>query len=757
MSGKTLAGVFLTTLSTLLFEIDLASRFVLTTGHHFASLVVSTAMLGVGFAGVLLSLFPALLEKIKWEHGALLLGLSYPASMALSGFVSFDPVRLEWDVKELLRLFAYYPLFGVPFFLSSLVITGIMKKHSNLAWKVYFADMAGAAAGGALWLFASPYKNLPTLLCALSAVTASILLGRTASIKWKAALGIAVMLLLFPRLAPKISRYKELSQYEMMGNFRILDSKRGPEGRVDVVASPYLRHAPGLDPAFGEAVPTGTGIFFNGGLYAVLANKPSDYLLHLPSTLPYRFQRPQKTLIIGANGVTEAEAAVRLGVGSVKVLEEKKTLVKAIEKSGKGRYELIGGNPRLYLYGSDRYDLISIPVVSVGEGVGTSVLSENYLLTTQFMRLCLEKLNRGGILAASIPLLPPPRGETRLLRLIAETEPSGWQNVAAYRSWGTFHVVYKKGGFAGNDVATLASIADELPLDPVYYPGLRKEDTNRHNVFSEPVYENMVGKIRSGEETLFNTSPASVDSPFFENYVRVSKLRETVRALEGRWLPVLTGGGMDVVILFQAGLFSLVLLVLPLAAGGRNGGTTPFGDLFYFLMLGAGFMIVEVAFIQKGILYLGGAVNAAALVIPVLLGTSALGGLLSKRLKTGFFVPAAVAGLVGLAAVCLKYWGYATTRSAIGDGFIFLLIVSVCGFSMGVPYPLALRVIGRRSNASIPWCMAANGFASVVGAASAPLLAFFAGFSGALLAASLLYLAAAVMIPGGPVRPFGGE
>ncbi|MBI3580872.1 MAG: hypothetical protein HY098_02135 [Nitrospinae bacterium] len=748
MSGKTLAGIFLTTLSTLLFEIDLASRFVLTTGHHFASLVVSTAMLGLGFAGVLLSLFPAFLEKIKWEHGALLLGLSYPATTALSGFVSFDPVRLEWDVWELLRLFAYYPLFGVPFFLSSLVLTGIMKKHSAFAWKVYFADMAGAAAGGALWLFASHYKNLPTLLCALSAVAASVLLGRTASIKWKAALGVAVMLLTSPFLAPKISLYKELSQYEMYGNFRILDSIRGPEGRVDTVASPYLRHAPGLDPAFGEAVPTGTGIFFNGGLYAVLPHKPSDYLLHLPSTLPYRFQRPGKTLIIGANGITEAEAAVRLGAGSVKILEEKKILVKAIEKSGKGRYELTGGNPRLHLYGSSgAYDLISVPVVSVGEGVGTSVLSENYLLTTQFMRLCLEKLNDGGILAASVPLLPPPRGETRLLRLIAEMEPSGWQNTAAFRSWGTFHVVYKKGGFAGSDVKNLASIADELSLDPVYYPGLRKEDTNRHNIFKEPVYYDAVRKLRSREEALFNTSPASVDSPFFENYVRISKLPETVRALEGRWLPVLTGGGMDVVILFQAGLFSLVLLVLPLAARGRNGKATPFGDLFYFLMLGAGFMMVEVAFIQKGILYLGGAVNAAALVIPVLLGTSALGGLFSKRLKTGFFVPAAVAGLVGLAAVCLKYWGYATTRSAISDGLIFLSIVSVCGFSMGVPYPLALREIGERSNPSVPWCMAANGFASVVGAASAPLLAYFAGFSGALLAASLLYLAAAVMIP----------
>ncbi len=749
MSGKTLAGVFLITLSTLLFEINLASMFVITTGHHFASLVVSTALLGIGGAGVFLHLFPAISEKTGWEYEALLLALSYPASMALSGLVSFDPIQLEWNIREILHLFAYCPLFGVPFFLSSLVVTGIMKRHAAIAGKIYFADMAGAAAGGALWLLASSHKNLAMAACVFAAVTASILMGRTVSVKWKAPLGIAVLLLLFPFLAPPISPYKDLAQYEMFGEFKTLDSSWGPEGRVDTVASPYLRYAPGLNPAFGEAVPAGTGIFLNGGLQAVLPNKPSEYVEHLPLTLPYRFQKPERALMIGANGITEAEAAIRLGAGSVEILEENKILYDAIRKFGNNRYELIRGNPRMHLYGSAGYDLISVPVGAGPEGVGTNVLSENYLLTTQFMRLCLERLNNEGILAASIPLLPPPRGEVRLLRLIAELEPSGWQNVAAYRSWGTFHIIYKKGGFTGSDLEILASVAEGLSLDPVYRPGLRKEETNRHNIFDQPVYYNMVRSILAGEETLFNTSPPSIDSPFFDNYIRFSELPETVNALQGRWLPVLTGGGMDIVILLQAGFFSLIMLVLPLAVMKRKGEATRFTHLSYFLMLGAGFMIVEVSFIQKGILYLGGAVNAAALVIPFLLGTSALGGLFSARLKPRSFIPAAVAGSICLAAVSFRYWGYATTGSPMGDGIIFLLIISVCGFFMGIPYPLGLRLIGGDLNASLPWCMAANGFASVAGAASAPLLALVTGFSGALLVASFLYLAAAVLIPGG--------
>ncbi len=748
MSGRTLAGVFFITLSTLLFEISLASLFVITTGHHFASLIVSAALLGIGCAGIFLHLFPAMLEKIEWEQGALFLGLSYPASLSLSGLVQFDPIQLEWNIHELFHLATYYPLFGVPFFLSSLVITGIMKRHAAHAGKIYFADMAGGAAGGALWLAASSSQNLAAVLCVCAAAAASILLGRTASAKWKVPLCIAALLALYPFLTPPLSPYKELAQYKMFGDITFLDSAWGPEGKTDTIASPYLRHAPGLNPVFGDAVPAGTGVFLNGGLQAVIPNMQSDYIRHLPLTLPYRLQTPERALIVGAAGITEAEAAARLGAGSVKVLEEKRLLVSAIAKAAGGRYELARANPRLYLYGPGRYDLISVPVAAGTEGIGTNVLSENYLLTTEFMRLCLDRLNGGGILAASIPLLPPPRGEARLLRLIAGLEPDGWQNTAAYRSWGTFHVIYKKGGFTGNDLQTLASVAEKLSLDPVYRPGLRKEETNRHNIFAEPVYYNMARSVLAGEETLFNTSPPSIDSPFFDNYIRLSKIAETVRALEGRWLPVLTGGGMDVVILLQAVFFSFIMLVLPLAVKRRQGAAARFGPFFYFLMLGAGFMLAEVAFIQKGILYLGGAVHAAALVIPFLLGASALGGFFSRRLKPGFFVPAAVAGVVCLAAACFKYWGYATTGSAIGDGIIFLLVISACGFFMGIPYPLGLRVIGERPDASIPWCMAANGFASVAGAASAPLVALGVGFSGALLMASVLYLAAAVSIPG---------
>ena len=100
MRTRTLAGIFLLTASTLLFEINLASQFVISTGHHFASVVVSTALLGIGAAGVFVHLFPSLALKFSPATISFALGLAYPAVMAAAGQVGFDPVRLDWRSEE---------------------------------------------------------------------------------------------------------------------------------------------------------------------------------------------------------------------------------------------------------------------------------------------------------------------------------------------------------------------------------------------------------------------------------------------------------------------------------------------------------------------------------------------------------------------------------------------------------------------------------------------------------------------------------
>jgi hypothetical protein len=85
-----------------------------------------------------------------------------------------------------------------------------------------------------------------------------------------------------------------------------------------------------------------------------------------------------------------------------------------------------------------------------------------------------------------------------------------------------------------------------------------------------------------------------------------------------------------------------------------------------------------------------------------------------------------------------------------------LLLIAPLAFCMGMPFPLALGLLGRWAPSLLPWAWAVNGCASVVSAALATLLAIEFGFSLVLVVAVLMYLVAALAYPALPSPPGQG-
>ena len=71
---------------------------------------------------------------------------------------------------------------------------------------------------------------------------------------------------------------------------------------------------------------------------------------------------------------------------------------------------------------------------------------------------------------------------------------------------------------------------------------------------------------------------------------------------------------------------------------------------------------------------------------------------------------------------------------------------------MGMPFPLGLRRVAETAPAFIPWAWAINGFASVLSAALAVMLAITFGFTVVLLTAVMLYGLAALLYLSGRDR-----
>ncbi|MEE8114632.1 MAG: hypothetical protein V3T23_09785, partial [Nitrososphaerales archaeon] len=72
-------------------------------------------------------------------------------------------------------------------------------------------------------------------------------------------------------------------------------------------------------------------------------------------------------------------------------------------------------------------------------------------------------------------------------------------------------------------------------------------------------------------------------------------------------------------------------------------------------------------------------------------------------------------------------------------------LIAPLAFCMGMPFPIGLKRLADSAPDFIPWAWGINGFASVISASMATLLAIEFGFTVVLLLALGLYAAAATI------------
>ncbi|HWC76466.1 MAG TPA: hypothetical protein VG778_03340, partial [Blastocatellia bacterium] len=196
-------------------------------------------------------------------------------------------------------------------------------------------------------------------------------------------------------------------------------------------------------------------------------------------------------------------------------------------------------------------------------------------------------------------------------------------------------------------------------------------------------------------------------------------------------------------------LFILGPLVLVRRRAFKASSPNRMSALLYFACLGAGFIIVEIAMIQKFILFLGHPVYALAVVLFSLLTFSAIGSYLSGRFvedllpKTVTRILLVVVGLVLVYILVLPPIFYGLVHLALPLRIaIAVVLMAPLAMVMGMPMPTGIRMLARRSPEIIPWAWGVNGATSVMGSVAALVIAILTGFNQALIVGSVLYLIA---------------
>ena len=337
------------------------------------------------------------------------------------------------------------------------------------------------------------------------------------------------------------------------------------------------------------------------------------------------------------------------------------------------------------------------------------------------------------------------------------------------RGWQTSTLLAGLDPFTAAEIERLRVFCSERFFDLVYYPGMSESEANRFNRLPEPIVHQAVVALLGPERDdfiysyPFEIAPATDDRPFFQHFFRWRTLPETFATRGAGGLGLLDAGYLILVAsLAQALLLGALLVLVPWLvlrrSAAEDGATAAPGRarlLIYFGSLGLGFLFLEVSFLQKFILFLHHPVYSAAVVLAGFLVFAGLGSAASEAWERWLGRPAlgvAVAGIVVIGAVDLLLLGelapWLGARSAIERVLGALLLIAPLAFLMGMPFPIGLTRVRRRSGRLIPWAWAINGYASVIAPIAASLLAVHLGFSIASLLALAAYVVAAVAFRG---------
>lgn len=795
------AGIFLITSATLCLEIVLIRYFSISQHYHFAFLVVSIAFLGYGASGSFLSLFPRVKQQSQsglLSASALGFSLSVLICFILTNFIPFDLLNISWDVRQIALVFVYYILLSVPFFFAGLVVSSAISTHPNAIHKIYFYDLTGAGCGTILALFVFfPKGDQGTILIiSFLALMASVLFKqepriRVYSIRFLMLLLLIGLFILSPAwLSFRISPFKSLPVSLQYPQAEHLLTKWNAVSRLDIIQSPAVRHAPGMSLAYQHDLPDQLGLTIDGaGLTAIPSDiPPSDpawnFLSYLPSSLPYLLLSRPNVLILSPAGGLDIISAYVQGASHIHVSEQNPLIIKILKEdladTTGGFYEnenitfLVSTERASLRHETSIYDLIVFPLTDVfgASAANISGIHEQYSFTKNAFQDVLTSLRTDGMASMSFYILPPPRTEIRALSTWIEIlENMGMDpesHLMAIRSWGTISLIIKKSPVTTQNIQILKDFAQERLFDLVYYPGIQKDETNLFNKYAEPVYFNIFSRLLDSDQRnqfykdyLFRIAPVSDERPFFHNFFKMGKIRDTYSALGKKWLPLLQGELLVVLLLFQSFAAAFLLILLPYIIIQRRKQIKKriyIHTVLYFGLIGLAYMFIEIAFIQKFILFLGHPVFSSAVIIFSLLSASGLGSFVSRTIsnqklqrmkRVMLFFCACMAGiylffLPFLFKTCADF-------PLLLKIFLTLVVIFPVGFVMGFPFPTGIRILAKKEKKLIPWAWATNAFSSVVHSILALLIAFHGGFS------LILGLAAAGYVLTLPFLHFSGH
>jgi len=778
-SGRALLfGVALTSFSALLLELALTRLFSVVLFYHFAFLAISIALLGLGAGGVFAYLGKQRLAKFETRRlAAMLCAINSVAVFVVLEIVLHVPVSLELSWTNFGKLTTLYLSAAIPFFFTGLLFSLIFARESRHIPRIYGADLAGGATA---CLAVVPLLNWiggpNTVLFAgvMTAVASAIWAASSIARKTAGALSMALLLVITANHSGRLidvvyakgmfrdPAWVEFARWNAISRVEVDRQGAAKTIVIDADASTSVMHA---DPQKWQ-----------GTVW-------QKNLMSAPPALANVLRPNGEYAIIGPGGGVDVLRAVANGSPSVTGIEINPIIADTIMRGRYAQYAYhLYDRPEVHIHVTDgrsfvrntrqHFDVVQMTLVDTwaSTAAGAFALSENNLYTVEAFREYFEHLKSDGMIAITRWEFKQPREALRVVSVALEAlHALGVSNPARnfmVVSEGDLDsdgipvvVIAKKSPFTREEEQAVEAHLQSYPaLVPLYLPSAPGD-----NPFSALIARNDPHTF--AQTYAYNVAPVTDNAPFFFFTLKTAQILNEDLQQGIDWkvnLGVVVLGTVLIISLAAV----LAFLVIPLALRGRRTKQRVL-PLLYFVAIGLGYILVEIAFIQRFVLFLGHPTYALTVVIFLLLLSSGAGSLVSRR-----WMSTTVQNWVPLTVITVAIFLYvlvlpAILVSLVGLSFTIKLLVSgmllvPLGFAMGMPFPTGLRALASTPASEFPasasvqttalgtaceenaveWAWAMNAASSVLGSVLAMVIAIHFGLTVTLACGAVAYLLA---------------
>lgn len=780
--SKYTIGIFFISFSTLLFELSLTRVFSVTLWYHFGFLIISTALLGFGVSGVVLSLWKKFREEYVLDKTLGWLGICLTLSIIVCFWllqqIPFDPFSLYADKMQLLYMPVTYIIVSIPFFFAGLVLSLLFTRFSGNINRLYAFDLAGAALGCLAIIFTMSYLGGAgsVLFASTFAALASILFfGKIFKRLSFLSFILLIASVVFSINADKIIPLHITSnKAQGLRSMKPMLSKWNTFSKIDLYNDTSFISPKKMAPFFvidqGTAL---TGLDFDmlPNVHTVLQQFNSDSLYG--SCLAYLDKPNPSLLIIGSGCGTQVLDALHHGAKEITAVDINPIINNVVTHNAywadlfkQPNVKLVTDEGRNYVRSSkEKYDaIISVHTISNSAiASGALSLSENYVLTKEAFEDYYNHLTDSGAIYFTRPEFQLPRLFATAREVLQENGIKDVSNhLFAYtyppskrfKDRKSFFAVFlmSKSSFTQQQLDKMMQFVNMQVSDgnPVllYSPSIQNNniyDTILHTTDLTGLYKNYP----------FEISPATDNEPFFNHHTRWSSLNSQAfkdifsqqklgrLALEDRPVAEVT----LIVLLVQVLIISALFILLPLFKFSSKGLQTKniFSYLLYFSALGCGFIMIEIVMIQLFSLLLGEPVYTFAIVLGALLLFTGLGAYISgKYISNARQILRTAIILLSLLLLIASFFLPALLRAAIALPMGARIVLSVAlimplGILLGMPFPSGIQLISKQAPALIPWAWGVNGFFTVIGSVITLILSMIIGFQAVLWIAIVIY------------------